>query len=359
MKNIIKRFLTTPFVCLILIISMFALPMSANAEAGTLGTETPELSCNFYDTTGKAVDGNRLQADNTYTVDVVLSGMKAVSVVELTASYDTSKISSLYIKSTYADKNSDKMKKGGQKVENGEILVFQVAESSDPSVVDCVDIDSNGTVMVSLSVTVASSCDFADVFAFSKNPDVCFIGASYLDGKNDCYVLDTSVQKPYKTYPMTANVSPAYLVTEFDVSGNVTIANETTGVATTAPAGGITVSVKGTDKSTVTNADGSYTLKGLEIGEYTLVFSGAHTIDREAKLVVARENADYDQITVDNIGICVLDYNKDGKVNSTDVALFSKFKTDLNGDSEFNEKDFAIFKLFLRHKVAYTQLNLN
>ena len=232
--------------------------------------------------------------------------------------------------------------------------MFQVGESKDAST-----IDSNGTVMVSLSVTVASSCDFADVFAFSKNPDVCFIGASYLDGKNDCYVLDTSVQKPYKTYPMTANVSPAYLVTEFDVSGNVTIANETTGVATTAPAGGITVSVKGTDKSTITNADGSYTLKGLEIGEYTLVFSGAHTIDREAKLVVARENADYDQITVDNIGICVLDYNKDGKVNSTDVALFSKFKTDLNGDSEFNEKDFAIFKLFLRHKVAYTQLNLN
>ena len=72
-----------------------------------------------------------------------------------------------------------------------------------------------------------------------------------------------------------------------------------------------------------------------------------------------RENADYDQITVNNIGICVLDYNKDGKVNSTDVALFSKFKTDLNGDSEFNEEDFAIFKLFLRHKVAYTQLNLN
>ena len=341
MKHTFKSFLTTPFVCLI---SMFALPFSANAEAGTLGKETPELSCVFTNTTGKKVDGNRLQK-GTYYVDIVLSGMKAVSMVELTATYDPNYISNISILGTYADEHSD-MINGCRKIENSTISLFQVAESKDAST-----IDSNGTVMVSLSVTVASSCDFADVFAFSKNPDVCFIGASYLDGKNDCYVLDTSVQKPYKTYPMTANVSPAYLVTEFDVSGNVTIANETTGVATTAPAGGITVSVKGTDKSTVTNADGSYTLKGLEIGEYTLVFSGAHTI--------ARENADYDQITVDNIGICVLDYNKDGKVNSTDVALFSKFKTDLNGDSEFNEKDFAIFKLFLRHKVAYTQLNLN
>lgn len=352
MKHTFKSFLTTPFVCLILIISMFALPFSANAEAGTLGKETPELSCVFTNTTGKKVDGNRLQK-GTYYVDIVLSGMKAVSMVELTATYDSNYISSISILGTYADEHSD-MINGCQKIENSTISLFQVAESKDAST-----IDSNGTVMVSLSVTVASSCDFADVFAFSRNPDLCFIGASYLDGEDDCYVLDTSVQKPYKTYPMTANVSPTYLVTEFDVSGNVTIANETTGVATTAPAGGITVSVKGTDKSTVTNADGSYTLKGLEIGEYTLVFSGAHTIDREAKLVVARENADYDQITVNNIGICVLDYNKDGKVNSTDVALFSKFKTDLNGDSEFNEEDFAIFKLFLRHKVAYTQLNLN
>ena len=352
MKRSIKSFLTTPFVCLVLIISMFALPFSVNAEVGTLGKETPELTCAFTGTNGKKADGNRLQP-GTYFVDLVLSGMKAVSIVELTATYDPDVITDISVLSTYADEHED-MRLGGQKIENNTLSVFQVAESDDAST-----IDTNGTVMVSLSVTVASSCDFADVFAFSRNPDLCFIGASYLDGKNDCYVLDTSVQKPYKTYPMTADASPTYLVTEFDVSGNVTIANETTGVATTAPAGGITVSVKGTDKSTVTNADGSYTLKGLEIGEYTLVFSGAHTIDREAKLVVARENADYDQITVNNIGICVLDYNKDGKVNSTDVALFSKFKTDLNGDSEFNEEDFAIFKLFLRHKVAYTQLNLN
>ena len=358
MKNIIKRFLTTPFVCLILIISMFALPMSANAEAGTLGKETPELSCNFYDTTGKAVDGNRLQADNTYTVDVVLSGMKAVSVVELTASYDTSKISSLYIKSTYADKNSDKMKKGGQKVENGEILVFQVAESSDPSVVDCVDIDSNGTVMVSLSVTVASSCDFADVFTFSTDPDECFIEASYLDGLDDCYVLDTTVSTSYKTYPMTADASPYYRVTEFDVNGTVTVAADLEGTASVVPVAGVTVAIEEIGISTVTATDGSFVFADLAEGEYTLKISGPTTIDRTVKLVVALEKADYDQITVDSIGICVVDYNKDTKINATDVALFSKEKTDLNGDGTFDDLDVAVFKTFLRKTVSYTQLTL-
>lgn len=352
MKHTLKSFLTTPFVCLILIISMFALPISANAEAGTLGKETPELSCVFTDTNEKSVDGNRLQA-GTYYVDVVLSGMKAVSIVELTATYNPEYISAISVLGTYADDHAD-MKKGGQKIENNTLSVFQVAESDDAST-----INKNGTVMVSLSVTVASSCDFADVFAFSKNPNLCFIEASYKDGYDDCYVLDTSVETTYKTYPMTADTSPYYLVTEFDVSGNVTVASELTGAATTVPASGIKVTVKGTEISTVTKDDGSYTLSGLGVGEYTLVFSGAYTIDREATLTVARENANYDQITVDNVGVCVVDFNKDGKFNSTDVALFSKFKPDLNGDHQFEENDIAIFKSFLGKTVVYTQLTLN
>lgn len=352
MKQSLKSFLTTPFVCLILIISMFALPISASAEAGTLGKETPELSCVFTDTNGKSVDGNRLQA-GTYFVDIKLSGMKAVSIVELTATYDPEVISNISVLGTYADDHED-MKEGLHKIENNTLSVFQVAEGDDAST-----IDSNGTVMVSLSVTVASSCDFADVFAFSKNPNLCFIEASYLDGYDDCYVLDTSVETTCKTYPMTADASPYYLVTEFDVSGNVTVASELTGIATTAPAGDITVTVKGTDISTVTKNDGSYTLSGLAVGEYTLIFSGAHTVDREATLVVDRANADYDKITVDNIGLCVVNYNKDGKFDSTDIALFSKFKSDLNGDGQFDENDTAIFKSFLGKTVAYTQLTLN
>ena len=361
MKNRIKKFLTTPFVCLILIISMFALPMSANAEAGTLGTETPHLSCNFYDKTGKLVDGNRLVAGNTYTVDIVLSGMKAVSVVELTAAYNTDKISSLYVKSTYADKNSTKMKKGGEKVENGEILIVQVTEGDDPSVVDSTEIDSNGTVMASLSVTVASSCDFADAFEFSKNPDFCFIEASFLDGYDDCYVLDTSVTTQFKTYPMTADVSPYYVVTEFDVNGVLSVATDLTGKESTAPASGITATLKNGDTTvatTTTGADGSYKFADITTGEYTVTFSGKTTIDRTITVTVSSDRADYDQITLDNIGICVVDFNKDTKINATDVALFSKAKPDLNHDGTFDESDTAIFKIFLNKTVNYTQLTL-
>lgn len=96
MKRSIKSFLTTPFVCLVLIISMFALPFSVNAEAGTLGKETPELTCAFTGTNGKKADGNRLQP-GTYCVDLVLSGMKAVSIVELTATYDPNVITDISV----------------------------------------------------------------------------------------------------------------------------------------------------------------------------------------------------------------------------------------------------------------------
>lgn len=354
MKHKIKSFLTTPFVCLVLIISMLALPVSANAEAGTLGKETPELSCVFTDTTGKNVDGNRL-APGKYTVDIVLKGMKAVSIVELTATYNTTTISALDVKSTYADTHAD-MKKGGQKFGENTISVFQVAESDDAST-----IDKNGTVMVSLSVTVASSCDFADVFAFSKDPNLCFIEASYLDGYDDCYVLDTTVSTNYKTYLMTADASPYYLVTEFDVNGVVTVATDLVGTATDIPAAGITVTAIKDNKvvkTTATKDDGSYSFADLAAGEYTLKFSGSTTIDRSVKVSVSVDDADYDQISVETIGICVVDYNKDGKINATDAALFSKAKTDLNNSGAFDENDTTIFKSFLRQTVNYTQLNL-
>ena len=351
MKHKIKSFLTTPFVCLVLIISMLALPVSANAEAGTLGTETPEISCVFTNTDGKVVDGNRL-TKGKYTVDIVLSGMKAVSIVELTATYDQSVISLITVKSTYADTHAD-MRLGGQKYEGNTLSVFQVSENEDAS-----SIDTNGTVMVSLSVTVASSCDFADVFEFSTDPDFCYIEASYLDGVNDCYVLDTTVQTDYKTYPMTADASPYYRVTEFDVHGTVTVAADLSGTASAVPVAGVTVAIEGTDISTVTATDGSYSFADLAEGEYTLNISGPTTIDRSVKLVVALEKADYDQISVDSIGVCVVDYNKDTKINATDAALFSKYKTDLNGDGAYNDLDVAAFRTFYRNTVNYAQLNL-
>lgn len=355
MKQKLKSFLTTPFVCLILIISMFAFPVSANAEAGTLGTETPDISCVFYNKTkpNKAVDGNRLSAGN-YKVDIVLSGMKAVSVVELTATYDQSVITGIDITSTYADSHGD-VKEGGRKFENGKVSVFLVSESDDASV-----IDKNGTVMVSLSVTVASSCDFADVFAFSTDPDYCFVEASYLDGYDDCYVLDITKETNFKTYLMTADASPDFTVTEFEISGILTVAGDLTGTASTAPVAGVdAVLMKDNDviQTVKTQDDGSYVFSEITEGEYTITFTGDSTIDRTVIVTVSLNKADYDQINVDNTGICVVDYNKDSKIEATDVALFYKAKPDLNGDGAYDENDVALFKTFLFKTVNYAQLS--
>lgn len=355
MKHKMKSFLTTPFVCLILIISMFAFPVSANAEAGTLGTETPDISCVFYSkkNLNKPVDGNRLSA-GSYKVDIVLSGMKAVSVVELTATYDQSIITSLDITSTYADSHSG-MKEGGRKFENGKVSVFQVSESDDASA-----IDTNGTVMVSLSVTVASSCDFADVFAFSTDPSYCFIEASYKDGYDDCYVLDITKETSYKTYLMTANASPDFTVTEFDITGILTVANDITGSSSTTPVSGVDAILK-KDNNVImtvkTQDDGSFVFSEITEGEYTVTFTGDSTIDRTINVTVSLNKAEYDQIIVDNVGICVVDYNKDGRIDATDVALFSRAKPDLDGNGVYDENDVALFKTFLFKTVNYTQLS--
>lgn len=350
MKHTFKRFLTTPFVCLVLIISMLALPMNASAEGGTLGKETPKLTCVFTDAKGKAANGNMLKA-GTYKVDIVLSGMKAVSIIELTATYKEP-ISSVTYLSCYGTNHED-MNESGHKVDSTTVSVMQVAEGDDTCA-----IDTNGTVMVSLSVTVTSSCDFAEVFEFSPDPQLCFVQASYLDGKEKGYVLQPSLADGM--YKLQADASPEFIITEFDVTGSVTIARDYQGAASSAPVKGITVSIEGKpEKTVVTDADGAYTLTELSEGEYTLVFSGANTIDRKVKLVVSRDKADdYGQRNVAEIGICVLDYNQDGKINSTDIARYSMQKIDLNGDGQIDKEDYDIFRSFLRKTVAYTQMEL-
>lgn len=352
-----KSFLTTPFVCLILIISLLAFPLSASAEAGTLGTETPDISFVFTNSNGKNADGNRL-IPGRYDVDIVLSGMQTVSVVELTATYNTSALSSVTITSVYADTHSD-MYPGVQKVENGAFSVFQVAENETAST-----IDPNGTVMVSLAVTVASSCDFEDVFAFSTDPNETFIEATYEDGYDDCYVLDTSIEAPFKTYPMTVDYSPYYVVTEFDVNGIITVASDIEGKSTDAVLAGINVSVVGTDIEVETDEDGRYTLPLLKEGEYDLIISGPTTIDRNVKLIVDSSKADYDQITVDSVGVVIADYNKDGRINSTDAMLFCdgayvySIYSDYNMDGVVDETDASAFKTFFKQTINYTPTTL-
>lgn len=329
--------------------------MNASAETGTLGKETPVITCNYYDTNGKVVNGNRLPA-GTYTVDVVLSGMKAVSVIQLTANY-TSTVTSMSVVSTYADTHD--MELGGQKLEGGNLTVFQISENADTSA-----INKNGTVMLTLSATVSSFCDFADVFSFSTDPNLTFIEADYGDGYYDCYALNASASySAGKLYPMTADVTPYIAPTVFDVNGKITPAADKNGAALTNGVAGITVAVKGDDNiKAVTDEDGSYTIPELKPGNYTLVISGDTTIAREVALTVSADNAvDYDQINVDAVGVVICDYNQDGKVNTTDATLFTKAATftDLNADGAVDGKDSALFKAFFNKTVRYTAITLN
>ena len=69
---------------------LISLPMVSYAETGTLGAETPKVICT-YEKDGVAVDGNSLTA-GTYDVNFVLTGVKNLSVLEVTATYDESQV---------------------------------------------------------------------------------------------------------------------------------------------------------------------------------------------------------------------------------------------------------------------------
>jgi hypothetical protein len=356
MKKTFKSFLTTPFVCLILIISLIALPINASAETGTLGNETPEITFQFTDASGKTANGNRLTAGD-YTVDVVLSGMKAVSVIQLKADYSTSVIKSIALTDSYAEAGNMDLK---QQFENGSFIVFMVSDN-----IDTTYVNPDGTVMFTFSVTLASACDFADVFELATSPDKTFIEADYGDGNGylDCYSLDTTADYTAgKLYPMTADVSPYIAPTEFDINGKISVASDRQGSASETFVQGIKVSVVGTDISAVTDSNGSYTLEDVPAGSYTITISGDTTIDRSVKLDVSGDRAvDYDQINVDTVGVITCDFNKDGKVNSTDALLLSKNASaycDLNNDGEVDKNDVVIFKTFFNKTVNYTDVTL-
>jgi len=182
-----------------------AVPMTATAAAGTLGEEDPFLYCEFFDESNNAADGNALTAGD-YQVNIVLSGMESLSVMQFTADYATEN-SPVSIASVSTDclEEVPTLSLGGVKNENGS-LVAAYASTEEAAT----DVESDGTVLATLEASVSSSepVDFQNYFTFNADPDLTFAEADYGDGVEDAYVLNTSVPTAYTTYLMTADESP-------------------------------------------------------------------------------------------------------------------------------------------------------
>lgn len=354
MKQKLHSFVSSSMVLTLLIIALLAFPVNAAAASGTLGSESPVISCAFRDSTGKTASGDHLKV-GSYTVDFTVSGMKDIAIFQITGTYDTSKISSM----TWLSYNSN-FKLGGEEVSDGNFTAFLISENDGTTTVD-----SDGTVFFSYKINVSADGDFSDMVSLSKEPKKTFITADYGDGYYDCYVLDTSIEYPTgKTYAMTADLSPYVQPTEFDVKGKISVAGDLTGSATEKGYDSAEVSVDGTEISAVTDSDGTYTLRGLAPGEYNITITSDTTAARKATLVVSADAADYDTITVDNLGIISCDYNRDGCINITDVFLFSRLQSknnasaDVNRDGTVDDKDLALLKQYLNQSVQYTSVSL-
>lgn len=352
MKNISKKLIAVSF-CILLTLAIY-IPVTGFAATGTMGTESPVITCQFTDSNGSAVDGNSLTA-GTYSVDVVLSGMTSVSMFQMTATYDTSVVTDISVSSLY----STNMDPAGPVIDSGNI-VFGLYSTND----DTTAIDTNGTVMATLSVTVASACDFEAVFVPSTDPDYTFAQADYGDGMDMSYVLGiTEATGDY--YPMACDVSPVLAADSFDVSGTVMIATSLDGDTTSGGIVDITVSISdGTNTySAVTADDGTFTVSAVPVGTYTVTISGDTTIDRTATFTVSADKATDGVISVGEIGVVICDYNKDGFINVTDYASFStayggtyEVYCDFNCDLYVNSTDYAVFASFYNQTVTYSSV---
>lgn len=349
MKNSLKKFYAT--LLMVILIMVFSAPFTAFAESGTLGTESPVLSAVFKDG-DDVVDGNELVAGN-YTVDIILSGMKAVSVFQITANVSNMTINEV---STIADSDNS-FSCGAIVNENNSFVAILASENDSTSAIE------NGTAMATLDVTVESG-DFADMFAVSTDPDLTFVEADYGDGYDDAYVCTVNTDKQYAQ--MTFDMSPELTASTFSVTGQVMIADDETGAESAFGIGGITVSIDDTTISAVTDENGYYTLTGLAEGEYTMSIVGETTIDRKVTLIVTPEKADEKgEITLNKVGIVICDYNKDKEVNATDIAEFSDIYSgnysiyaDFNADKEVNATDIALFSSFIGANVNYENVTL-
>ncbi|HIY33551.1 MAG TPA: hypothetical protein IAA24_00300 [Candidatus Eubacterium faecigallinarum] len=351
------------FLALVIAMTIFiGLPIVSNAETGTLGTESPEIYCTFSQD-GELVDGNELTA-GTYDVSFVISGVKNLAVVQITATYDDSMVTVASAPSySISDDEAFPFHTIGYKNENSTIITGFISGND-----DCTAISSDGQVLTTISMTFASDCDAADYITADQDPNHTFVQVDLNDSTSDQYALvDSYPGYSGNLYPMSCDVTPV-ITAEYTVNGQVLIATDTTGTNTTAGIIGITVTVEKDGliiAQAVTDENGFYTLPDIPVGEYTITFSGSTTVDRAGTLTVSSDKAVDSVVTLDSVGIVICDYNKDGAFNAIDVAVFSgsfsgeyNVYCDLNADKGVNAIDAAVFSGIFGKTVAYDDLTL-
>lgn len=342
---------------LVLIALFVCLPNTS--YGATVGSEKPNIYCTYTDSDGKQYDGDKLPA-GTYDVNFYLEGVSELSVVQVTAKYSADATVDTAAKSLLSNEVTGISSMGT--ITQNSNLVFGFVSDSD----SCSAINSDGTLLATFSVAFANKCDASDVISVSTSPNETFVLTDYNDGLKDEYALVTQADDYDGTlYLMACDVSPKG--PGCDITGKITIATSLDGGASDTGIGGINLTVKTADDSTVatavTDSNGDYTLADIPAGEYKMLISGETTIDRTVTLVVS-ESKD-----VSSVSVAICDYNHDGEVNAMDkLTFYTAFSgtsddyniyCDFNKDDDVNAMDKLVFYSFFGKEVKYADVTLN
>ena len=300
---------------LVLIALFVCLPNTS--YGATVGSEKPNIYCTYTDSDGKQYDGDKLPA-GTYDVNFYLEGVSELSVVQVTAKYGADATVDTAAQSLLSDSDEVTGISSMGTITQNSNLVFGFVSDSD----SCSAINSDGTLLATFSVAFANKCDASEVISVSTSPNETFVLTDYNDGLKDEYALVAKADDyDGSLYLMTCDVSPKG--PGCNITGRITIATSPDGGASDTGIGGINLTVKTADDSTVatavTNPNGYYTLADIPAGEYKMLISGETTIDRTVTLVVS-ESKD-----VSSVSIAICDYNHDGSIDGLDKLTFYTF----------------------------------
>lgn len=342
--------LITAVVLAIAIIMLTLFGFAPNAFAAEETDNNVNIYCTYVDEAGNQVCGDDLEA-GTYDVSFYTNNVATISVIEITATYDTEVVTINGVTDTI-----ESMTSMGTVNNNGNFVIGYVADG------DYTNVNAEAQHIATASVTFNQACDADEYITVSDNPNLTFIVADSSNSNYDNeYALVNNEEFPEYTQgrltKMYCDVSPAINGDGYDITGAIMIANTPAGDASSFSAKGITVDVLDVDgkviATDVTDENGAYTLAGVPAGNgYKLSIHGDTTVDRMITLDVNDTTAQ-----LPPIGIVICDYNKDGEITATDKSMFlseiggTYLYADFNGDGEVGATDKSIFLSFFMQEI--------
>ena len=337
----------------VLLLTVFGFASNAMAAEGT--DDEVEIYCTYTDEDGNEVCGDTLKA-GTYDVGFYTKNVEKISVIEITATYDTDVVSIGGITDSISSMTSM-----GTVNSNGNFVIGYVSDGN------YVAVDGEAQLIAAATVTFSQDCDAEDYIYVSENPNLTFIVA---DSTNGNYGDEFALVDDFDGYTqgtltkMTCDVSPAMSGEGYDISGRIMIADTVEGNASRFGIVGITVDVLDASgdviSSDVTDNDGNYTLLGVPAGEYKVLVHGPTTVDRVVTLVVDGEKS------VQDLGIVICDYDRNQVVNVFDLSSFLAYYSgddyyvyaDFDANGTVNRFDLSGYLVFHNKNVVYADVTL-